>query len=470
MNAHHVLDLVVVYRELTLAEQRRVQDHVAGCAPCALALAQAQRVDARLQFLPPLRHTPAQDVALRHRVQASRPAVPRATIGWLRRPQMAWLIVVFVITTLLGSTGAAAAHSLPDTPLYPLKLAGEQARGWLIWDATAQAEWQLARARARLDEINRLLAQGRLPSRQTLTRLQEQLASALDSTARTRLPDTVRLLQQAGGLTGDALANLSGWPQQAPALAPDDLEDLRHSLRQQQRAIDAGLAAPEKFRQPAAPTPAATQVQRALATATPTFTPTDEPTATSAASTSTPLPAPTHTATPAATATASPTPAATGTPTAPPTATPTPSATPTARPRIFPPRPSTTPSGTPRPRRTPPPPAPPHTATPDGTTPGPTPTAMPTGGHILPPVATRTALPPRPPRLPPPGWTPRWTPRATQTPAATDTVTVGDTPTPTPPATPTAAQRPTRAVTPAETGSPPPMPSPWPRPDPTRWH
>lgn len=466
MNAHHVLEMVTVYRELTVAERRHVQEHVADCTPCALALTQAQRVDALLQTLPLLRSTPAQDAALRRRLYAGRPIAPRTSAGWYWRPQMAWLVIVIVIAALIGSTGAVAGQSLPDMPLYPLKLAGEQARGWLIWDATSQAEWQLARARTRLDEINLLVAQGRLPSEQTLARLQQQLASVLASTSRTPLSDTVRLLQQADTLTGDALTQVEAWPQQAP----DDLAELRASLRQQQRVIAAGLAAPEQFRQTPTPAPTATPTssagQRAAATTAPHDLPAPVcPPACSPTPTASPLPTtlppPAATATPSAPPTATPSAPPTATPTAtpPPSATPspTPSATPT-RPHILPPRPS----GTPRPRPTlPRPPQRTATASPAGTaTDGPAPTATPTGNHTLPP-ATRT------PRPPPPRWTPpRLPPRATATPAASPVQLATETPTAAPP---------TAEVTPANTAAPPSTPTPTaaaattlPRPRPSR--
>ena len=89
MNAHHVLEMVTVYRELTVAERRHVQEHVADCTPCALALTQAQRVDALLQTLPLLRSTPAQDAALRRRLYAAAPSLPAprpAGIGARRWP------------------------------------------------------------------------------------------------------------------------------------------------------------------------------------------------------------------------------------------------------------------------------------------------------------------------------------------------------------------------------------------------
>jgi len=433
VNAHHELDLITVYRELTAAEIARVQAHVTQCRACAQALAQARRVDALLGTLPSLHQTPAQAAAVQRRVYAAPRPTSGAALGRLRQPMVAWLIVLLLMATLLGSTGVAAAASLPDTPLYPLKLAGEQARGWLIWDAAAQAEWQLARVRTRVDEINRLLAQGRLPSRQALARIQEQLATALASAAHAPLPDTVRLLQQADGMAGDALAHLNAWQQQAPALATDDLEDLRAALRQQQRAIDAGLAAPEKFRQPAAPTP--TRVEEIKPTPTPTSTATTQATSAPQAPTAAPLPTnpATPTWTPAITATDSPTPAPSATPS--PTASALPSATPTPRPRIIPPRPSTTPGQPPRPRRTPLP-----TPTPAGSvTPGPTPTAAPTGGHVVPPVATRTPPPRRTP-FPPPHWPPGVTP----TPPALPTERAAPPPTPTPGAPSPPRPRPSR--------------------------
>lgn len=58
---------------------------------------------------------------------------------------------------LLGGTATASAQSLPGSPLYPLKLAGENARLALIWNKEAQAEFKLEMGERRFGEAERLI-------------------------------------------------------------------------------------------------------------------------------------------------------------------------------------------------------------------------------------------------------------------------------------------------------------------------
>lgn len=423
MNAHHVLDLIATYRELTPNERRLVDGHVVTCETCAAALRQAQRIDALLTQLPDRRSAPAQEIRWRQRIEAARPAANRGrNRGWSGRPQLAWLLIIVLAGVLAGNT---AAQSLPGAALYPLKLAGEQARGWLIWDVASQGEWQLARARTRLDEINQLTAQGRQPTANDLLRLQDQITATLVSAAHAPLPNTVRLLQETDDLASAALASLAVWERNAPPAALNDLAALRTELRRQRQVIGAGLADPERFRRPPTdPTPTPPR---------PTETPTATPAATTTFATPlrsavTPTPAPTQ----IPTLTASPTPARPAaspvapaptdgrTPPAPPA--PTGSPIPTAPPAAtLPPAPTRTPTIPPTPTRTPTiPPTPTRTPTipltPGNTrtmTPAP-PTATPTAS-VAPPTATATAIvtpiPTPTRRFPPPRVTPTRTPR-----------------------------------------------------------
>lgn len=275
--------------------------------------------------------------------------------------------------------------------------------------------------------------------------LQQQLASVLASTSRTPLSDTVRLLQQADTLTGDALTQVEAWPQQAP----DDLAEGVPSLRQQQRRFTLLWAWPRQSssaKRPRRHPQRRPREQRGPACcwgnhrparlACPGLSSSLQPNANRqpAADNSptarrdgyTVLGAAHGHAQRASDSHANRDCAHSATPL------PTPSATPTW-PHILPPRPLRAPwplLTLPRPpQRT-------ATATPAGTaTDCPAPTATPTGNHTLPP-ATRT------PRPPPPRWTPpRLPPRATATPAAFPVQLATETPTAAPPPTVSRAAR-----------------------------
>jgi hypothetical protein len=394
VNAQHVLAHIAAYRELEPAERSVVDQHVASCQACAQALAQAQQVDALLVSLPRLRPTAAQDQLLRQRLTdvSRRPPWPGGLRMPARQPQWARLVALVVLVILLSTTGVVAAQSLPDTPFYPLKLAAEQARSLVTFDPTAQAEWQLSLAHTRLHEVTALVAEGRIPSADTLNRLHWQFDRVVTAAAQAPVEETYRLLSAANELNGLAVLRLDDWLRTLPPSVQPVLAQTLADVRDTQQLVQDGLANPENFRLPEVP-------------AQPTTTPT---------STRTPSPTATHTPLPSAT----PTPVATNTPEPPPTweatatgvpeDTPVPPATPTAEPTATPtrllPRPTSTASvqpvwsPTPRPTRT--------------RRFWPTPTAVTTPAATIEPLPTREPLVTRTPR-------PWPTPVVTATPGAT---------------------------------------------------
>ena len=96
------------------------------------------RAEARYQF--------------RSALQAVEPKRRLPFFGW--QPQ--WATVVAVVLVLLlagGSTVAAAGNSMPDNPLYPVKLATEQARLTLTPSSLGKAELYAKLADKRVAEI-----------------------------------------------------------------------------------------------------------------------------------------------------------------------------------------------------------------------------------------------------------------------------------------------------------------------------
>lgn len=419
MNAQHVLAHIAAYRELDPTERHTVDQHVASCQTCAQALDQVRQVDTLLSALPRVRSTAAQDQALRQRITSTSRGTRRPQGGYAvtRQPQWAWLAVLVLIITLLGTTGMVAAQSLPDSPLYPLKLTVEQVRSLVTVDATAQADWQLSLARVRLDEVTVLIAEGRTPSAAALTRLSGQFDRALAAAARAPDAETYRLLTAADELNGLAVQRLNAWLRELPQTAQPALGQTLIDVRDNQTEIQNGLVDPENFRLPVTP---------AAPTPTPTATP-----GTTATPANTHTPAPTNTVEPSATLAATDTEAPDDTPTPDATATPRPTSTPasTATPTRIRLRPSSTPSvqpdatATPRPTRTrrfiPTPTA---IVTPASTIePLPTrvpritrtPRPWPTPTAIIPPAGTATPIGTPPeitPAVTPPFRTPRWIP------------------------------------------------------------
>ena len=84
----------------------------------ALAIKKASAIQPRAEFKAKARyqlHSALQEVAPQRR---------RPSFGWLPR----WATVVLIVAVLLvgGGTVAAASYSMPDSPLYPVKLTTEQ--------------------------------------------------------------------------------------------------------------------------------------------------------------------------------------------------------------------------------------------------------------------------------------------------------------------------------------------------------
>ena len=120
---------------------------------------------------------------------------------WRRKelnPMVNILATILVVASLVlgggGATLAAAQTSLPDQPLYGLKLASEKARlSMAQGDPLQQAELSSQFALRRLEELQALLQQGQAPSEPLLERARQQLELALQRSA--GLPDEQANLQ-----------------------------------------------------------------------------------------------------------------------------------------------------------------------------------------------------------------------------------------------------------------------------------
>jgi hypothetical protein len=95
-----------------------------------------------------------QAIALR-RARQRRPALS------LWRPLAAAASFVLMLFLAGGATTYAASRSLPDSPLYPLKLATEEARLWFVFDEGDRAGILLDQTETRMSEISKLMEQGK---------------------------------------------------------------------------------------------------------------------------------------------------------------------------------------------------------------------------------------------------------------------------------------------------------------------
>lgn len=85
----------------------------------------------------------------------------RAPGRWPLRGAAVAASLLLAITLMGGATVLAASKSLPDDPLYPVKLTVERARLQLAFSDEARASILLNRAETRLDEMEHIAARGK---------------------------------------------------------------------------------------------------------------------------------------------------------------------------------------------------------------------------------------------------------------------------------------------------------------------
>src|SRR5207247_8813599 len=78
--------------------------------------------------------------------------------AWLR-PVAITLAVLLALFGATGGTVLAAQNSLPDSPLYRVKLATEDVRLWFVFDDVHQAEILIDQSNERMEEILQLNGQ-----------------------------------------------------------------------------------------------------------------------------------------------------------------------------------------------------------------------------------------------------------------------------------------------------------------------
>lgn len=114
-------------------------------------------------------------------------AVARPERLGLRLPAQLWrsLVAVALVLALVLSVGGgvarAAEGSLPGSPLYPLKLAAEDARAILTPDPSARTRLYLHFADRRTNEMLRLAVEQRRANEAVVTRMSRQLLGAIDA-------------------------------------------------------------------------------------------------------------------------------------------------------------------------------------------------------------------------------------------------------------------------------------------------
>ncbi len=260
----------------TLQDSLRRYPDLAGELEPLLRAVERARAIARPSLAPEARtRIEARLLAAAESIPSVQPASSRFTITRLWRWAAVGMVLVFACACLSG-TGlvAAASGALPDSPLYPVKLATEDVRLWL---APAQDEpaLHLRFAERRLDEIQALAERGQFDA-VALTALTEETAAALVS-AETLPPEAAEpVLQDVVWVTAEQEEVLSALVADATPLERDEFTcALQASSVHRARALQllGTVPPPEEPGKPGQATPTAVPIPSARATALPTRTP-----------------------------------------------------------------------------------------------------------------------------------------------------------------------------------------------------
>jgi len=169
-----------------------------------------------------------------------------------RRMSTMLVKATLVLTMIFGSAGGAtalAANSLPDSPLYPAKLAMEQMRLNMASDLGDQAALHMELAGVRVREMERVTLAGNVPDEATLARLQLHLNQALSLAA--QMPDDAMLglLNQFRHMVQTQEQVLAQAQAGAAEPAQEPLRQATRMLNQVGRELEAGLRDPNTIRQ-----------------------------------------------------------------------------------------------------------------------------------------------------------------------------------------------------------------------------
>ena len=191
-------------------------------------MSEAQRLESlaeRLRAVDPVMPSPAAKIRGWNLTLA---AVQQSPAGRSRGGSLRRLVLATVAAAVLIVVGAvaASADSLPDSPLYPVKGAVEQARGLLAFSPSDKLTYHLELAQTRMREAEAMIARHRIDlADQALAQLNEQLDESAQLVADEQKTDPLvaadmaNRLDQAVAVHDRQLAGLQGQVTNATAQA-----------------------------------------------------------------------------------------------------------------------------------------------------------------------------------------------------------------------------------------------------------
>ncbi|MBK8900449.1 MAG: hypothetical protein IPM53_04635 [Anaerolineaceae bacterium] len=202
----------------------------------------------QIEQLPPVPVSPNPLLRLKKWLTQTRPAFAKRNNHKERKP-MNVLFARAVATALVlfglgGGTVALANDSLPDTPLYPVKLMLEETRMAMADNPVKQANLQMSLAQVRLEEMTHLAQAGDLVNEPLVARLEAHLQNALQLAAQTGDPELMGLLTQMQNMLQNEQQTMAQLGEPAQAM----FGNVNQVLNQYQEQVQAGLEDPPMFR------------------------------------------------------------------------------------------------------------------------------------------------------------------------------------------------------------------------------
>ena len=156
--------------------------------------------------------------------------------------------LILIISLVLGGggvTAAAAQGSLPDDPLYQVKLWGEDIRLWLAVDPQDKIDLLMTYTNRRAEEIQSMVQAGNTPPEAVLARYQHQVEQTIRWAGELPVADAGPALEKIRtGLQNQEQA-MQQFQANNPGLADSLMEQTRQMLRDRLGWVDEGLAAPD---------------------------------------------------------------------------------------------------------------------------------------------------------------------------------------------------------------------------------
>jgi hypothetical protein len=157
-------------------------------------------------------------------------------------------LVFTLIFGSLGGTAVLAQESLPDSPLYSVKLAMEDARLAFNQDMADETVLHFSFAEERAQEMVAMAAAGNTPDEAVQLRLEEHMNAALNHAAQQPDEAMFKLLTQAQNMVQTQLQNITDVTPGAGEPAQKTLGEAAGFLHRAGQEIESGLETPQIFR------------------------------------------------------------------------------------------------------------------------------------------------------------------------------------------------------------------------------